>query len=122
MNADVTYTIINKAIEIHRTLGPCLLERVYQECLFYELKQSGLDVEMEKALPISYKQLRLEQGFRIDLLVNRNTVIEVKSVEKIINQHHAQVLTYMKLGKYKYGLLLNFNSILLKNGIKRFIL
>ena len=122
MIKDITHTIISKALEIHRELGPGLLEKVYQECLFYELRMHGFDVQKEILLPIKYKQLRIKQAYRIDLLVENNTVLELKSVDRMIKQHHAQILTYMKLGKYKYGLLMNFNSILLKDGIKRFIM
>ena len=119
---ELTHIIIGKAIEIHKALGPGLLESTYQECLFYELKEAGLSVEKEKNLPLIYKEVKLEQGYRIDLLVEDTVVIEIKSVEKLAPVHTAQVLTYMKLGKHKIGLLLNFNSKILKDGIKRYIL
>ena len=119
---ELTPLIIGKAIEIHKTLGPGLLESTYQECLFYELKEAGLLVEKEKPMPLVYKEVKLEQGYRIDLLVENLVVIEIKCVEKLAPVHTAQVLTYMKLGNHKIGLLLNFHSKILKDGIKRYIL
>ena len=119
---ELTHLIIGKAIEIHRTLGPGLLESTYQECLFYELKEAGLLVEKEKIRPLVYKEVKLKQGYRIDLLVEDMVVIEIKCVEKLAPVHTAQVLTYMKLGNHKIGLLLNFHSKILKDGIKRYIL
>ncbi len=115
-------TIIGCAIEVHRNLGPRLLESAYQECLFFELKNKGLKVEKEKSLPIIYKELKLDQGYRIDLLVENKVVIELKTVESFTDVHFAQILTYLKLGNYKLGLLINFHTSLLKNGIKRFII
>jgi len=112
----ITGIIIKKAIEIHIALGPGLLESTYKECLCYELINAGLVVEKEKAIPIKYKGLRLETGYRIDLLVENSVVIELKASEKIIDVNKAQVLTYLKHGGYKIGLLLNFNVILLKDG------
>jgi len=117
---EITEIIIGKAIEVHKHLGPGLLESAYQECLFYELKNSGLDVVKELALPIVYKEIKLDHGYRIDLLVENKIVIELKTVEFLNDVHTAQILTYMKLGNYNLGLLLNFYVKLLKNGIKRF--
>ena len=117
---EITSLIIGKAIEVHRTLGPGLLESAYQECLYYELKNSGLNVVKEKPLPIIYKELKLDHGYRIDLLVENKFVIELKTVEKFTDVHTAQILTYMRLGKFPIGLLINFHVKLLKNGIKRF--
>lgn len=119
---DIASIIIGKAIAVHRELGPGLLESTYQECLFYELKNNNLLVAKEIALPIIYKDIKLDHGYRIDLLVENKVVIEIKTVEFLNDVHTAQVLTYMKLGNYKLGLLLNFNVKLLKEGIKRFIL
>jgi GxxExxY protein len=119
---EISNIIIGKAIEVHRTLGPGLLESAYQECLYYELINEGLIVEKEKALPIVYKDIKLNHGYRIDLLIENKVVIELKTVEFLTDVHTAQVLTYMKLGNYKLGLLLNFNVKLLKEGIKRFII
>jgi len=121
MNNDLTKTIIGCAIEVHRTLGPGLLESAYQECLFFELKSLGLNVTKELALPIIYKDIKLDHGYRIDLLVENSVVIELKTVENFTDVHTAQILTYMKLGNYPLGLLINFHTKLLKNGIKRFI-
>lgn len=118
---EISKTIIGFAIEVHKKLGPGLLESAYRECLFYELKNVGLKVEKEKPMPIVYKEVKLDHGYRIDLLVEENIVIELKSVESLTDVHFAQVLTYLKLGNYKLGLLINFNVKLLKNGIKRII-
>lgn len=118
---DLTYKVIGFAIEVHKELGPGLLESAYQECLFYELKKAGLKVEKEKALPIIYKEVKLDHGYRIDLLVENNLVIEIKTVENFTDVHFAQVLTYLKLGEFQVGLLINFHSKILKNNIKRFI-
>jgi len=116
----ISNIIIGKAIEVHKILGPGLLESAYQRCLFYELTKEGLKVEQEKALPIIYKDIQLDHGYRIDLLVESKVVIELKTVEFFTDVHTAQILTYMKLGGYKLGLLLNFHTKLLKQGIKRF--
>ncbi len=121
-SSQLTSGIIGKAIEVHRFLGPGLLESAYQECLCYELKAIGLRVEREKPMPIVYKEIQLEHGYRIDLLVENKVVIELKTVEFLNDVHAAQILTYMKLGNYPLGLLINFNVKLLKDGIKRFVL
>lgn len=118
---ELSNTIIGCAIEVHKKLGPGLLESAYQECLYYELKKSGLSVIKEKPMPIIYKDVKLDHGYRIDLLVNNKVVIEIKTVEMFTDVHIAQVLTYLKLGEYKLGLLLNFHVTTLKNGIKRII-
>lgn len=120
-NNELTQIIIGCAIEVHKTLGPGLLESAYQECLFYELKLQGLKVEKEIPMPIIYKEIKLDHGYRMDLLVEDKIVLEIKSVETIMDVHTAQILTYLKLGNYKLGLLLNFNVSILKNGIKRYI-
>lgn len=113
--------VINRAIKVHQTLGPGLLESSYQECLYYELIQSGLNVEKEKALPLIYEEVKLEFGYRIDLLVERKLVIEVKAVDAIHDLHLAQVLTYLKLSDCRLGLILNFNVTLMKDGIRRVV-
>jgi len=113
--------IIGCAIEVHKQLGLGLLESAYQECLFYELKKIGLSVRKEKPMPIIYKEVKLDHGYRIDLLVEEKVVIEIKTVEVLNDVHTAQVLTYLRLGNYKLGLLLNFHVSMLKNGIKRII-
>ncbi|MGO4906116.1 GxxExxY protein [Flavobacterium sp. W20_MBD1_R3] len=117
----ISYKVIGLAIEVHRQLGPGLLESAYQECLFYEIKKTGLQVEKEITLPIIYKEIKLDQGYRIDLLVENKLVIELKTVENYTSVHFAQILTYLKLGNYPLGLLINYNSKILKNNIKRFI-
>ena len=119
---ELTSIIIGKAIEVHRHLGPGLLESAYQECLYYELVNEGLKVEKEKPLPIIYKDIKLDHGYRIDLLVENKIIIELKTVESFTDVHTAQILTYMKLGEFGLGLLINFHVKLLKNGIKRFVL
>lgn len=117
----LSYKIIGLAIEVHRQLGAGLLESAYQECLFYEIKKAGFKVEKEKSLPIVYKEIEINQGYRIDLLVEDKLVIELKTVDNYTSVHFAQIHTYLKLGKYPLGLLINYNSMILKNSIKRFI-
>ncbi len=118
---DIATKIIGCAIDVHKALGPGLLESAYQECLYYKLKQSDLLVVKEKTMPLIFEDVKLDCGYRIDLLVENKVVIELKSVEALNDVHLAQTLTYMKLGDYKLGLLINFNVTLLKNGIKRVI-
>jgi GxxExxY protein len=118
---ELSNIILGCAIEVHKQLGPSLLESAYQECLFYELINAGLNVIKEKPMPIIYKEVKLDHGYRIDLLVNEKVVIEIKTVEAFTDVHTAQVLTYLKLGNYKLGLLLNFHVTTLKTGIKRVI-
>jgi GxxExxY protein len=113
--------IIGFAIEVHRKLDPGLLESAYQKCLVHELRNSGLKVEVEKPMPIIYKKIKLDHGYRIDILVENTIVLELKTVDAFLDVHFAQVLTYLRLGNYKLGLLINFNVKLLKNGIKRII-
>ena len=117
----ITEKIIGCAIKVHKELGPGLLESAYKECLYYELQKAGMKVEKEKPLPLIYHEVKLEIGYRIDLLVEDQVVIEIKSVEGLTDVHTAQVLTYLKLNNNKLGLLINFNVSLLKNGIKRLI-
>lgn len=118
---EISKKIIGCAIEVHRQLGPGLLESAYQACLLYELELAGLKVCKEKPMPIVYKEIKLDHGYRMDLLVEDKVVIEIKTVDALIDVHTAQVLTYLKLGNYKLGLLLNFQVAVLKNGIKRVI-
>ena len=118
---EISSKIIGCAIDIHKSLGPGLLESAYQECLYYKLQKEGLRVEKEKAMPLIYEEVHLDCGYRIDLLVENKVVIELKSVEALTDVHMAQTLTYMKLGEYKLGLLMNFNVNLLKHGIKRVV-
>ena len=118
---ELTSKILGLAIEVHKELGPGLLESAYKECLHHELLQHGFKVEKELAPPIIYKEIKIDHGYRIDLLVENTVVIELKTVEGFTDVHFAQVLTYLKLGNYPLGLLINFHTKLLKNGIKRFI-
>lgn len=117
----ITKKIIGAAIKVHKELGPGLLESAYQECLFYELLQSDLMVEKEKALPLIYKDIKLECGYRIDLLVENKIVVEIKAVDALNDVHMAQILTYLKLHNSKIGLLINFNVSKLTEGLKRVI-
>lgn len=118
---ELSRKIISCAIEVHRQLGPGLLESAYQQCLYYELKNAGLKVKKEKPMPIIYKEIKLDHGYRIDLLVEEKVVIEIKTVENFTDVHLAQILTYQRLGNYRLGLLLNFHTTVLKNGIRRVI-
>ncbi len=119
---EVTREIIGAAIEVHRHLGPGLLESAYEECLSYELSKKGLTIERQKPVPIIYKEVKLECGYRIDILVNNLVVLELKSVDALSPVHEAQILTYMKFAEKKIRLLMNFNVTVLKNGLKRYIL
>lgn len=118
---ELSNKIIGCAIDVHKQLGPGLLESAYQECLRYELELIGLRVKKEIPMPIVYKDVKLDHGYRMDLLVEDKVVIEIKTVELLNDVHTSQVLTYLKLGNYKLGLLLNFYVSILKNGIKRVI-
>jgi GxxExxY protein len=111
--------IIGCAIEVHKQLGPGLLESIYEECLCFELSQAGISFERQREVPISYKQNRLSSMLRLDLIVEDKVIIEVKSVKKLEMIHNAQLLSYLKLTNKKYGLLINFNVELLKSGIRR---
>ena len=113
--------IFDCALTVHKSLGPGLLESAYEECLFYELKKSGLNVEKQKALPLVYEEVKLEVGYRIDLIVENKVIIELKAVEALNDVHLAQVLTYLRLSNCKLGLLINFNVSLIKNGIRRVV-
>lgn len=118
---EIAKKVIGIAIGIHTELGPGLLESAYKECLFYKIKKSGLKVTKEVSMPLIFEEVKLNCGYRIDLLIEDKLVIELKSVESLNDVHLAQTLTYMKLGDYKLGLLINFNVSLLKNGLKRVI-
>ncbi len=117
---DLTSKIIECALEVHTFLGPGLLEKVYEECLEYELKQAGLYTQRQLDRPVEYKGFQLEQGYRIDLLVDRTVVVEIKAVDTLTDVHSAQILSYMKLGGHSVGLLFNFNVKSLRDGIRRF--
>lgn len=114
--------VIGAAIEVHRVLGPGLLESVYEQALAYELVQCGLQIQTQVAIPVAYKALKLDGGFRIDVLVEQSLVVELKCVDKLAPIHDAQLLTYLKLSGLKTGLLINFNVTLLKHGLKRLVL
>ncbi|HTA27517.1 MAG TPA: GxxExxY protein [Bacteroidia bacterium] len=116
----ITESIIGCAIEVHKSLGPGLLESAYEECLFFELQKAGLFVERQQPVPVVYKEIKLECGYRIDLLVEKTVVVELKTVDAFNPVHEAQILTYMKFANKSIGLLVNFNVLLLKDGIKRF--
>jgi GxxExxY protein len=113
--------VLDCSFVVHTALGPGLLESAYEECLFYELRQSGLNVQKQKPLPLVYREVKLDAGYRIDLLVENSVIIEIKSVDELRDVHLAQILTYMKLSGCKLGLLVNFNVRHLKEGIKRVI-
>ena len=113
--------VIGCAIKVHRALGPGLLENAYEACLSYELTKSGIDHERQLELPVYYDGQRIDLGYRLDLLVMRRVVVEVKAVDKLIEIHDAQVLSYLKLGGYRLGYLLNFNVKMLRDGIRRLI-
>ncbi|AXP81677.1 hypothetical protein CJ739_2604 [Mariniflexile rhizosphaerae] len=118
---EISNKLIGLAIEVHKALGPGLLESAYKECLMYKIIQSGMFAEKEKPMPLVFEEVKLDCGYRIDILVEHKLVIEIKSVEALNDVHLAQTLTYMKLGGFKLGLLINFNVALLKNGIRRVI-
>jgi len=118
----LSYEIIGAAYQVHSELGPGLLESTYEVCLEYELIKSGFKVERQKSLPVIYDEIKLEAGYRIDLLVEDSIIVELKSVSSIEPIHKAQVLTYLKLSKLKLGLLLNFNVTDMKKGINRFVM
>jgi GxxExxY protein len=118
---ELSKIVFDAGIKVHKALGPGSLESAYEECLFYELQKFGLFVEKQKALPLIYENVKLDVGYRIDLLVEKKLVIEIKSVEALNDLHLAQILTYLKLSDCKLGLLINFNTVLFKNGVKRVI-
>ena len=119
---ELTEIILRCAFKVHSALGPGLLESAYKACLAYELRKMGLFVETEKPMPLIYEEVKLEIGYRMDILVERRVVVEAKTVETFNNIHIAQTLSYLRLGNYKIGLLLNFKVASLKNGIKRLML
>ncbi len=118
---ELSEKIIGAAIKVHKNLGPGLLESAYEECLYYELEKLQLKIEKQKPMPLIYENVKLDVGYRIDILVEDKVVIEIKSVEALNDVHLAQILTYLKLSNSKLGLLINFNVSLLKNGIRRVV-
>jgi GxxExxY protein len=121
-NEEVFKIVLDCSFKVHSALGPGLLESSYEECLYFELKQSGLLVEKQKPLPLVYKEVKLDIGYRVDLLVEKIVIIEIKSAEALTDVHYAQILTYLKLSGCRLGLLVNFNVRHLKEGIKRVVL
>ncbi len=117
----LTEKIIGCSIKVHKTLGPCLLESAYQACLYYELVKSGLNVEKEKPLSLVYEEVKLDCGYRMDLVIENRIIVEVKSVDTLNDIHLAQVLTCLKLTKNRFGILINFNVLRLKDGVKRVV-
>ena len=122
LHEDLTEQIIGSAIEVHRGLGPGLLESAYEECLCFELAQAGLAYRRQMPLPVVYKDVRLDCGYRMDVVVDQQLIVEIKAVERIMPIHEAQMLTYLRLSDHRIGLLLNFNSVVLKDGLRRFVL
>lgn len=116
---ELSHKIIGTALEMHKNLGPGLLESTYESALAYDLKEAGLNVEQQVAMPFVYKEMKMNVGYRLDLVINNKIVIEIKSVENLAPVHFAQTLTYLRLSNMKLGLLINFNTKLLKNGIHR---
>lgn len=118
----LTEAVIKAAIEVHRILGPGLLESSYEQCIAYELKKGGINFKLQHGLPVEYKEMKLDCGYRIDMFVEEKLIVELKSLNSILPIHEAQILTYMKLAKVKVGLLINFNVLRLKEGLRRFVL
>lgn len=118
---ELSNIVIGSALRVHRKLGPGLLESAYRTCLCYELTKAGLRIEIEKPMPIVYEEIKLDHGYRMDILVEGKLVIEIKTVEAFTDVHFQQLMTYLRLGRYKLGLLINFHVSLLKDGLKRVI-
>ena len=118
---EISKIVFESALKVHKTLGPGLLESAYEECLFYELKKSNLKVEKQKSLPLVYEEVKLDVGYRIDILVEDKFIAEIKSVEALNDVHLAQLLTYLRLSDCRLGLLINFNVKLLKEGVRRVV-
>lgn len=118
---EISQIVFNAGLQVHRNLGPGLLESAYEECLYFELLKTGLYIEKQKPMPLIYEEVKLDIGYRLDFLLERKVVVEIKSVEALNDIHLAQVLTYLKLSKCKLGLIINFNSTLFKNGYRRIL-
>ena len=118
---ELSKIVFNCALKVHQNLGPGLLESAYEECLFYELNKTGLEIQKQKALPLVYEEVKLDIGYRIDIINENKLILEIKSVEALNDIHFAQLLTYLKLTNCKLGMLMNFNVALIKNGIKRVV-
>lgn len=118
---ELSRIVFNCALKVHQTLGPGLLESAYEECLFYELKKTSLEIQKQKSLPLIYEEVKLDVGYRLDIIIGNKLILEIKSVDALNDIHFAQLLTYLKLTNCKLGLLINFNVVLIKNGIKRVV-
>lgn len=118
---DLAKIVFELGLKVHRALGPGLLENAYEECLFYEIKKAGLFVEKQKGLPLLYGEVKLDLGYRLDLIIEQKLIVEIKAVEALNDIHLSQLLTYLKLTGCKLGLLINFNSALFKSGVRRII-
>ncbi len=118
---EIAKIVFDLGLKVHKTLGPGLLESSYEECLYYELVKLGLQVQKQKAVPLVYEEVKLEIGYRIDLIIENKLIVEIKAIEALNDLHLAQILTYLKLSNCKLGLLINFNTLLFKNGVKRVI-
>ena len=118
---EIAKIVYEKGLIVHKTLGPGLLESSYEECLAYELRKNGLLIEKQKPLPLIYTEVKLDVGYRIDLMIENKFIVEIKSVEALNDLHMAQILTYLKLSNCKLGLLINFNTVLFKDGVRRVI-
>ena len=118
---EISKVVFDCSLKVHKALGPGLLESAYEECLFYELKTTGLKIEKQKPLPLIYEDVKLEAGYRVNIIIEDKFIIEIKAVEALNDVHLAQLLTYLKLADCKLGMLINFNVTLIKNGIKRVI-
>jgi len=118
---ELSHVVIGLALEVHTALGPGLLERSYQECLYHKISKAGIIIEKQKAIPLVFEEVRLECGYRLDLLVENKLVVEIKSVLEMNEIYFAQTLTYLRLGNYRLGLLINFNVLHLKDGIRRVV-
>lgn len=118
---ELSRVVFDCALKVHQALGPGLLESAYEECLFYELKKTGVEIKKQKPLPLIYEEVKLDVGYRLDLIIENKLILEIKSVDALNDIHFAQLLTYLKLTNCKLGLLMNFNVVLIKNGIKRVV-
>ena len=118
---ELSKIVFESGLKVHRALGAGLLESAYEECLYYEITKAGVYVEKQKGLPLIYNEIKLDIGYRIDLIIENKLIVEVKSVEALVDIHMAQILTYLKLSGCKLGLLINFNTVLFKDGVKRVI-
>lgn len=121
MENEIGRSIVDAALTVHKALGPGLLESAYEACLCRELELRNWQVERQVAIPIRYQDIEVDQGYRLDLLINRLVVVEIKSVDRIVDVHRAQILSYLKLGDFKLGFLINFNSSRIRDGIQRFV-